>query len=294
MSILDKIVQEKRRELIVAKAARSLEQIRAAAEKAPKPRGFVESLKKTKQPSIIAEIKRASPSKGILRADLDPIETAIAYTENGAACISVLTDRSFFSGENAYVEQVREMQKSKFAPILRKEFIIDSYQVWETLCLGADALLLIVAILDEDSLLSLATEACSAGLDILIEVHNDQELQSAVAVLRSLSENKTTSSRFALGINNRDLNTFVTSLETTKKLAQQARSALGQLSDTVPLVAESGISNANDLKLLRSYGADAFLIGETLVAKGAPGKNLATLIREFQQDDAETVHASSA
>lgn len=291
MSILDKIVEEKRRELVEKSSRLPFSDLRTKAENSAPARGFVKSLVSTPQPSIIAEVKRASPSKGIIRSDLDPVETATRYAENGAACISILTDRSFFSGEDAFIEQARAAQSQNKTPILRKEFIIETYQVWESRALGADAILLIAAILDSASLHSLAKEAHVAGLDVLVEVHNQEELKKSVDVIRRLHDEVGTGS-FALGINNRDLNTFVTSLETTRVLAGEAKSSLASFSQAVPLVAESGIANARDLQLLTSYGADAFLIGESLVSSGDPGENLAQLIKEFQETSGETLAAS--
>ncbi len=288
MSILEKIVEEKRRELANKTAQLSLAELRARAEASLAPRGFVASLKASARPAIIAEVKRASPSKGIIRADLEPVETAVAYANHGAAAVSILTDRSFFSGEDAYIEQARPQVG---APLLRQQFLTDSFHVRASRALGAAAILLIVAILQQDTLHALATEARSAGLDLLIEVHSEEELTRAVEVIRSL-ENSAQDSQVALGINNRDLNTFVTSLETTRVLASEAKSLLASLKSSVPLVAESGIANAMDLQLLTSYGAEAFLIGESLVSSGDPGKNLAKLIEEFQETAGDAVSAS--
>jgi indole-3-glycerol phosphate synthase len=283
MSILDKILHQKRREITRRAADSPLSELQAEAARAPAARGFVKALLACEEPAIIAEIKRASPSKGTIRSDLDPIETAKSYAQNGAACISILTDETFFDGSDRYLRDARALTETASTPLLRKEFIIDSYQVWETRALGADALLLIAAALTPTQLLSLAEEALSANLDILLEVHDEDELLVAAEVIQAISLFEDIEGRFALGINNRNLDTFEMSLETTGRLAKQAEETTGDTFANIPLVSESGIYTAADMRQLRSYGAKAFLIGESLVASGDPGENLAALILEYQR-----------
>ncbi len=197
--------------------------------------------------SVIAEVKKASPSKGLIREDFHPAAFAKAYEKGGAAAISCLTEEHYFQGSSDYLREVRQAVS---LPILRKDFIIDPYQIYEARVIGADAILLIAALLDTEMLVSFMSISKSLGLYCLTEVHNETELQSAVKAGADI-----------IGVNNRDLKTFRVSLETTKALA-------GQLPDKVVKVSESGIGSREDMKMVRQYGADAVLIGETLMRSG--------------------------
>ncbi|MCR4442539.1 MAG: indole-3-glycerol phosphate synthase TrpC [Peptococcaceae bacterium] len=208
-----------------------------------KRRGFKESLEK-EGVSLIAEVKRASPSKGLLCRDFDPAGIAACYHQNGAAAVSVLTDERFFQGSLAHLEQVGAAVP---LPLLRKDFIIDAYQVWESCLFGADAVLLIAAVLPRRELVSLLRLARELELDVLVEAHTRRELEMSLEA-----------GAVVVGINNRDLRTFRTDLNTTLELAEL-------VPDTCLLVSESGISSAADIKLLAQAGVDAVLVGEALV-----------------------------
>ena len=209
------------------------------------------------RPAVIAEIKKASPSKGIIRRDFDPAGIAEAYANAGAVCLSVLTDEKFFQGSDRHLEQVKAVTR---LPVLRKDFIIDPYQVYEAKAIGADCILLIVAALDDVCLQELAATAADIGLDVLVEVHNREELERGLLLRTPL-----------IGINNRNLHTFETSLQTT----------LGLLPDVFPdrtVVTESGIHSRADIALMRSRDVHAFLIGEALLRADDPGAELRALI----------------
>jgi indole-3-glycerol phosphate synthase len=206
---------------------------------------------------LIGEVKQASPSKGVMRADFDPVALAKAYAENGAACISVLTDEEFFKGHDRYLTQIRQAVK---VPLLRKEFIIDRWQIAESRALGADAILLIVAILSPEELREFHAHAQELGMSALVETHTEAELQIALELEAPL-----------IGINNRNLHTFETTLETTEQLAALARSA-----DRL-LVSESGIYTAADVARVARCGASAVLVGEALVREG----NVAAKVKEL-------------
>ncbi|MCY4051114.1 MAG: indole-3-glycerol phosphate synthase TrpC [Gammaproteobacteria bacterium] len=228
------------------------------------PRGFVEAIDKELSqgmPAVICEIKKASPSKGIIREDFDPVTIAESYASAGATCLSILTDETYFQGHDSFIEAVR---KSCALPILRKEFIIDPYQVYESKILGADAILLIVAALDPKKLQQLAEIANEIGLDILVEVHNSAELEQAIALPCKL-----------VGINNRNLHTFETSLETT----------LGLL-DAIPkdriVVTESGIHSKYDVALMRANQVNTFLVGESLMRAQDPSTKFHQLFGEVR------------
>jgi len=206
--------------------------------------------------AVIAEIKKASPSRGILREDFDPEQIAISYENGGAACLSVLTDIDFFKGADAYLQQARAACS---LPVLRKDFVIDPYQVYEARALGADCILLIVAALDDDLLRELLQLAGELGMDALVEVHDATELQRALAMPAPL-----------LGINNRDLRTFETRLDTTLGYLQQ-------IPDDRLVVTESGIHTVDDVALMRSHGVNCFLVGEAFMRAPEPGAKLAEL-----------------
>ena len=253
MSILDKILAVKRAE--VAAAKRAAPDVEAGARAAPPTRDFVGALR-AKQPAVIAEIKRASPSKGLLRAHFDPAAIARSYEEAGAACLSVLTDREFFQGSP---EDLIKARAACALPALRKDFLIDPYQAFEARALGADCVLLIVACLDDAQLRELEKVAHGLGMAVLVEVHDAQELERALALKTPL-----------IGINNRNLRTFETRLETTLDL-------LPRVPSERLVITESGILSTADVHRMREHGVDAFLVGEAFMRADDPGKALSRL-----------------
>ncbi len=260
MTILDEILDHKRVELSAARVGRdprSLAREAAACERAPL--GFRESLRSTPGAAVIAEIKRRSPSRGLIREDFDPAWIAKCYAEAGAACISVLTDEKFFGGSLGDLAAVRGAVDR---PIIRKDFVIDSYQIDQARLVGADAVLLIVSALDDATMRGLFDHARGLGLDVLVEVHDEGELDRATSLGADL-----------IGVNNRNLKTFDVDLATTERLA-------ARLSDPeVVLVAESGIGTAQDIERLERAGAAGFLVGESLMRQPHPGKALEELRR---------------
>ena len=257
--ILKKILARKAEEVAARKRAAGLADVSTAAADADAVRGFRVSLQNKMdagQAAVIAEIKKASPSRGILREDFDPEKIAVSYEEGGAACLSVLTDIDFFKGSDAYLQQARAACS---LPVLRKDFVIDPYQVIEARALGADCILLIVAALDDAMLLALLQQAAELGMDALVEVHDALELERALALPAPL-----------LGINNRDLRTFETSLQTTLGY-------LEQIPDDRLIVTESGIHTSEDVALMRSHGVNCFLVGEAFMKAPEPGEKLAEL-----------------
>jgi len=258
--ILQRILGRKREEIAERIAARPLSELQAVLAEAPPPsRGFAAALAAritAGQAGIIAEIKRASPSQGVLRTDFQPAEIARSYARNGATCLSVLTDQDFFQGADAYLEQARAACP---LPVLRKDFILDPYQVYEARVIGADAILLIAACLDDATLDRLSDLAQGLGMDVLIEVHDALELERALEVDTRL-----------IGINNRDLNSFSVSLDTTLGLLPQVPA--GRI-----LVTESGIHSRADVARMRDRGVHGFLVGEALMRAPDPGARLAEL-----------------
>ena len=257
--ILEKIVAVKRQEVAAALARKPLSAMRADAESRVLTRDFVGAMRAkiaAGLPAVIAEVKKASPSKGILRPDFIPADIAQSYAEHGAACLSVLTDQQFFQGSIDYLKQARA---SCDLPVLRKDFMVDPYQVYEARAMGADCILLIAACLDDAQMQSLEALAMSLDMAVLVEVHDGAELQRALQVKTPL-----------LGINNRNLKTFDVSLDTTLGLIKDVPA--GHL-----LVTESGISTVADVQRMRAAGVQAFLVGEVLMRADEPGQALAEL-----------------
>ncbi len=257
--ILQKIIQRKAEEIQHAQAHLSLAAVRQQAAEASSPRGFVRALQahlSAGQAGVIAEIKKASPSKGVLREHFDPVAIAQSYAANGAACLSVLTDRDFFQGAPEYLTQARA---ACALPALCKDFMIDPYQVYAARSWGADCILLIAAVLEDAQMQALSGLASELGMDVLVEVHDAAELQRALSLNLPL-----------LGINNRDLRTFVTRLDTTLELLAQIPP------DRIP-VTESGIHTRADVEKMRSQQVNAFLVGEAFMRQPDPGAELKAL-----------------
>lgn len=275
-NILETILVEKRKEVVQAAASKPLSELQRIAAACAPCLGFCRQLASGAAPAIIAEIKRASPSKGIIRPDLDPVKTAESFQRAGARCLSVLTDEKFFQGSLQFLADIRAAVPQM--PLLRKDFICHPYQVWQTRATGADALLLIVAALKDEDLELLLHESRTAGLDILIEVHTEEELSRLFSLLR---KNLQLQPNIVVGINNRDLKTFAVDLEITKRLIAWVHAHAPEFSDAV-FVSESGILSCSDLQRVSDAGAKAFLLGEYLVKTGEPGQNLQRLIAEFQ------------
>ncbi len=257
--ILRKILVRKREEIAERSAHLPLAELRQRAQGAPPTRGFVNAIRAriaAGKPAVIAEIKKASPSKGLLRADFNPAEIAKSYERHGATCLSVLTDRDFFQGADEHLQQARA---ACALPVLRKDFTIDPYQVYEARALGADCILLIVAALDDGRMRKLADLAHDIGLDVLVEVHDAGELERALKLDTPL-----------IGINNRDLRTFEVKLETTLDL-------LARIPKDRIVVTESGIHTPADVARMRQSGVSVFLVGEAFMKAGEPGRKLAEL-----------------
>lgn len=252
-SRLQEIVAHKRREVDERKATRPT----VAVEGAPPVRDFTAALRRDTV-ALIAEVKMASPSKGVMREDFEPVELARSYADHGAACISVLTDERFFRGHDRYLSQIREAVS---VPLLRKEFIIDEWQIAESRSLGADAILLIVAILTPAQIADYQRQAHNLGMSVLVETHTEEELRVALEIGCPL-----------IGVNNRNLHTFETTLETTERLA----SLIPAGADTL-LVSESAIFTAADVARVAKTGARAVLVGEALVREG----DVAAKVREL-------------
>jgi len=257
--ILVKILKRKREEIAERSAIVSIEELKQQCKSADAVRGFISSIENrisSGQSAVIAEIKKASPSKGILREDFDPAGIARSYAGHGAACLSILTDKDFFQGGEEYLKQARAACE---LPVIRKDFIIDPYQVYEARAIGADCILLIVSALDDDALQSLLDLAHKLGMDVLMEVHDVQEMRRALKTGARL-----------IGINNRSLRTFDTSLDTTLSM-------LDMVDDRHILVTESGIYTKADVQLMRDNNVNAFLVGEAFMRAADPGEKLAEL-----------------
>ena len=257
--ILDKIVAAKREEIAAALKRKSLAVVRADAESRVLTRDFVGAMKAkiaAGRPAVIAEIKKASPSKGVLREDFIPADIAQSYAEGGAACLSVLTDVQFFQGEVDYLKQARA---SCQLPVLRKDFMVDPYQIYESRSMGADCILLIAACLDDAQMKDLEAIARSLDMAVLVEAHDGAELERALRLQTPL-----------VGINNRSLKTFEVTLDTT--LALRASVPADRI-----LVTESGIQTRDDVLRMGAAGVNAFLVGEAFMRAPEPGEALATL-----------------
>ena len=257
--ILNKIIAVKREEIKDAANRKPLAAMRKDAESRVLTRDFVGALRAkiaAGKPAVIAEIKKASPSKGVLRADFIPADIAQSYAEFGAACLSVLTDQQFFQGSIDYLKQARA---SCSLPVLRKDFIIDAYQVYESRVMGADCILLIASCLDDAQMKAFEALAMSLDMAVLVEVHDEVELARALTLKTPL-----------IGINNRNLNTFEVSLDTTLYL-------MGQVPAERLLITESGIATPQDVKRLRDARVNAFLVGEAFMRADEPGEALAEL-----------------
>ncbi len=257
--VLKRILARKQEEVAERRERVSLFELKTRAATAPPVRGFADAIEAkiaAGQAAVIAEVKKASPSKGVIRADFDPAAIARSYEAGGAACLSVLTDIDFFQGADAYLQQARA---ACALPVLRKDFIVDAYQIHEARVLGADCVLLIAAALDDAQLAEFAFIAAELGMDVLVEVHDLDELERALPIPARL-----------LGINNRNLRTFEVSLQTTLDLKAMVPA------DRV-LVTESGILAPADVTLMRGHGIGAFLVGEAFMRQPEPGAALRDL-----------------
>jgi indole-3-glycerol phosphate synthase len=255
--ILNKILNTKHAEVTAAMAEKPLVLLRGEAEDAPAPRDFVGAIRAkiaARQPAVIAEIKKASPSKGVIREDFRPAEIAATYAAHGAACLSVLTDVQYFQGSPDYLKQARAACS---IPVLRKDFMIDPYQVYEARAMGADCILLIAAALSLPRMRELETIAHDLGMAVLVEVHNGEELEQALQLETPL-----------VGINNRNLRTFEVTLDTTLDL-------LPRISKDRIVVTESGIFTPDDVALMRRNDVHTFLVGEAFMRQPDPGVELA-------------------
>ena len=264
--ILKTIVQRKHEEINARRTQRSEAELIAALADVGPVRGFADALQRritAGEPAVIAEIKKASPSKGVLRADFQPAAIAMSYERGGAACLSVLTDVDFFQGADIYLQHARA---ACHLPVIRKDFIVDCYQVYEARLIGADAILLIAACLSDQQLTELNALAHELQLDVLIEVHDAEELQRALTVPGRL-----------IGVNNRNLRTFEVTLETTLNLLE-----------SIPverlLVTESGILSRDDVMRMRAHTVNAFLVGEAFMRAPDPGVELARLFFEEKEE----------
>jgi indole-3-glycerol phosphate synthase len=260
--ILQRILATKQREIAERQLKLSYDALQQQAHHVSPPRGFVAALRRRVAQGgagVIAEIKKASPSKGVIREDFNVVEIARSYAAGGASCLSVLTDSEYFQGHEVFLTQARSACS---LPVIRKDFIVDPYQVMEARAIGADCILLIVAALDDGQLTSLYAAARAQGMDVLVEVHDGDELERALQLDLEL-----------VGINNRNLRSFDTSLDTTIEL-------LPRVPDGCLVVTESGIHTRADIKLMRDHDVHAFLIGEAFMRAADPGKALAELIAD--------------
>ncbi|MDO5651826.1 MAG: indole-3-glycerol phosphate synthase TrpC [Moraxella sp.] len=278
-SILQKIVATKHQEIMRAKQTRSLDELKSIIankqdtfDTPDTPRGFANALRAVDTGTgigVISEIKQASPSKGIICQNFDPIITAQGYAKAGATCLSVLTDREYFKGHDDYMVAARGACQ---LPVLRKDFMVDEYHIYESRALGADCILLIMACLDDELVARLHALAVELGMDVLIEIHTQQELDRALQLPYSTHN--------IYGINNRDLNTFEVNLAHSIRLSQTLRTSLG---DNALIVSESGLDNAADIQLMQDNDIHHFLIGEQFMKTDNAGTALAKLLAEVQR-----------
>jgi indole-3-glycerol phosphate synthase len=260
--ILQRILATKQREIAERQLKLSYDALQQQAHHVSPPRGFVAALRRRVAQGgagVIAEIKKASPSKGVIREDFNVVDIARSYEAGGASCLSVLTDSEYFQGHEVFLTQARSACS---LPVIRKDFIVDPYQVMEARAIGADCILLIVAALDDEQLASLHSAARAQGMDVLVEVHDGDELERALRLDLDV-----------VGINNRNLRSFDTSLETTIEL-------LPRVPDGCLVVTESGIHTRDDIRLMRDHDVHAFLIGEAFMRAADPGKALAELFAD--------------
>ena len=272
-TVLEKILARKAEEVAERRARVGLAELEAQAKSADAPRGFANALiaqAKLKQPAVIAEVKKASPSKGVIRENFVPAEIAASYEKGGATCLSVLTDIDYFQGSDLFLQQARAACK---LPVIRKDFMVDPYQIVEARALGADCVLLIVSALDDVKMAELAAVAKSVGLDVLVEVHDGDELERALKTLDTP----------LVGVNNRNLHTFDVSLETTLDL-------LPRIPRDRLVITESGIVNRADVELMEISGVYSFLVGETFMRAENPG---AELQRWFFPERGTTISGST-
>lgn len=258
-TILRKILARKEEEVAARRVVRSVAELESAIRDQSAPRGFANALQRrvaAGEPAVIAEVKKASPSKGVIREDFHPEQIARSYRAGGATCLSVLTDEDFFQGCDEYLAQARSACD---LPVLRKDFTVDSYQVLEARAIGADAILLIVAALEDSQMGDLAQTAMDCGLDVLVEVHDRAELERALVLPTPL-----------IGINNRDLHSFDTSLQTTLDL-------LAHIPADRLVITESGIHTPQDVAVMRAAAVSAFLVGEAFMRAEEPGEKLREL-----------------
>ncbi|GAA5445856.1 indole-3-glycerol phosphate synthase [Microbulbifer sp. NBRC 101763] len=255
-TILKTIIERKWQEVAERKSQCGLETMRLRAQDQPPVRGFVDALERKingGEAAVIAEIKKASPSKGVIREDFLPAEIATSYEKGGAACLSVLTDIDFFQGADSYLQQARNAVR---LPVLRKDFTVDPFQLYEARAIGADCILLIAACLDDQQMQDLNSLALELGLDVLVEVHNRLELERALVLPNRL-----------IGINNRNLHTFEVQLENTFKL-------LDLIPENRIVVTESGIHTTDDVAAMRGHNVNTFLVGEAFMREQEPGRKL--------------------
>ena len=260
-NILDTIIATKFEEIKESQKIKSLEELKDEVKRASQPRGFIKAIEtqlSKNKAAVIAEIKKASPSKGVIRENFNPKEIAISYEKGGATCLSVLTDQKYFQGHADYLKEARAACS---LPVLRKDFMVDTYQIYEARAMGADCILLIVAALTLDLMQELEEITHSLGMNVLVEVHNQEELDLALQLKTPL-----------LGINNRNLKTFDVSLDTTFDLIKN-------ISSDKIIVTESGIFTSNDVKLMEDHHVNTFLIGEAFMRESDPGTSLKNLFQ---------------
>lgn len=264
--ILQEIVKRKRHEVEESRKKRPLRELKSFVSAASMPRDFYDLSRQTDDIKIIAEVKKASPSKGVISRDFDPVRIASAYENAGAFAISVLTDEKYFMGSLDYLSEVK---RSVSIPVLRKDFMVDQYQIYEARSYGADIILLIVSVLDAVTIREFRDLAQELGMSSIVEVHDESELEVALEAESRI-----------IGINNRDLKTFDVDLNTSERLVRQ-------IPDDVVVISESGISDADNISRLLEYGISTFLIGESFMRQDDPGKALKSLLRSVQSHRAQ-------